>query len=62
MFENYGSYMSTRDCCDALMVGKNTIYKLIREGELSGSRIGVRLWRVSKESLINYIKKQSGIT
>ena len=61
MFDEYGPYLTTQECCEAIMVGKNTIYTLIKEGKLSGARIGNRLWRIPKISLINYIQKESGI-
>ncbi len=62
MFDEYGPFMSTQDCCEALMVGKNTIYDLIKQGKISGARVGSRIWRITKASMINYIMIESGLT
>lgn len=60
MFEEYGPIMSVQDVCDELMIGKNTVYQLIKEGKLSSFRTG-RTWKVSRDSLVNYIRNESGI-
>lgn len=61
MFENYPEYLSTENCCEILSVEKHAIYQLIADGELQATRIKDRNWRITKESLIYYILRASGL-
>jgi acetyl-CoA synthetase len=39
-----------------LKVDRDTIYKLLQDGELKGKKVG-RLWRVSDSNLNEYLKE-----
>jgi acetyl-CoA synthetase len=39
-----------------LKVDRDTIYKLLQDGELKGKKVG-RLWRVSDSNLSEYLKE-----
>lgn len=62
MYEEFlGKELLTVDeVMEILYLGKNTVYALLRSGELQGIRFG-RAWRVPKESIKDLIeKKKSG--
>lgn len=48
------------EVAEILYAGKNTIYKLIHNGELAGMRIG-RAWLIPHEALNNFIRTNSGL-
>ena len=62
MFEEYPPLLSVAQCCDILSVEKHSIYKLIATQKLDGIRVGEKVWRIPKESLIYYVLNESGIT
>lgn len=43
-----------------LGIGKNRAYDLLKQGIIKGFRIG-STWKVSKEAIDQYIRKQSGL-
>ena len=51
------SLMTIEDLCEALMVGKNAAYDLLKSGEVKSFRIG-RKWKIPRDSLNEYIKRQ----
>ena len=54
MFDNYDDILTVAEVMEILYVGKNTVYRLLQDGELRGFRIG-KSWRVPKASLEEYI-------
>ena len=60
MFEDYGPVLSVKDVCDALMVGKRTVYDLISSHKISAFRTG-NTWKITKESLTDYILRESSL-
>ena len=46
------------EVAEHLYVGKNTIYNLLRSGDLVGFRIG-RSWLITKDSLDTFIRKRT---
>lgn len=49
------------EVAEILCLGKNTVYDLLRSGELEGIRFG-RVWRVPKDSIQRMInKKRKGL-
>jgi excisionase family DNA binding protein len=54
MFDNYDDILTVAEVMALLYVGKNTVYRLLQEGELRGFRIG-KTWRIPKISLEEYI-------
>ena len=58
MFENYGDMLIVDDICEMLGVGKSKAYRLLKEEQIHGFRIG-RLWKISKQSVIDYVKSNT---
>lgn len=52
--------LSPTEAAELLDVGKNTIYRLITDGEIKCFKVG-RIWKIPKEGLIEYIRRQSGL-
>lgn len=61
MFEEYEPVMSIQDVCDALMVGKNTVYNLIKSGKLNSFRIG-KIWKISKNELVKFVCQEANLS
>lgn len=59
MLEYYPDMMSAHDAMEALGVSKSTIYELIREQKIPAFRLGPKLWRIRKDSLLDYLKTQA---
>ncbi len=51
------SLMTIDKLCEALMVGKNAAYDLLKSGAIKSFRIG-RKWKIPRDSLNEYIKRQ----
>ena len=49
--------LTVDEVMEILYLGKNTVYGLLRSGELEGIRFG-RVWRVPKESIKDLIEKR----
>ena len=60
MLEMYNEILSPEEVCEVLLIGKNRLYKLLRENIIHGYREG-RNWKISKIAVIDYIKKNSGL-
>ncbi|SCY80951.1 DNA binding domain-containing protein, excisionase family [Lachnospiraceae bacterium XBB2008] len=58
MFDQYNDIMTIDDACEALMIGRNRCYHLLRDGEIKGFRIG-SVWKVSREALEQYVRESS---
>lgn len=57
--ENMNTCLMTVDeLCEALLIGKNTAYKLLTSGALKGFRIG-KIWKIPKNSLKEFILQQT---
>ena len=54
MFDNYDDILTVAEVMELLYVGKNTVYRLLQDGELRGFRIG-KVWRIPKDCLEQYI-------
>lgn len=59
MLDNYNDLLTIDDLCEVLAIGKNTAYSLLNSNNLQAFRIG-KSWKIPKQGVINYIKKQSG--
>ena len=53
-------YENQPNMVQALRLGHNMIYALLKRGELKGYRCG-RIWRIPKAALEEYVREQSGI-
>ena len=60
MFDHYDDILTVSEVMELLYVGKNTVYRLLQEGELRGFRIG-KTWRIPKACLEEYILTKNGI-
>lgn len=54
MFEEYGDVLTPEEVGEILQIGNNLLYKMLRSGEIPSRRFG-RVYRISKEELINYL-------
>ena len=58
MYEYYEKELLTVDeVTEILYLGKNTVYDLLRSGELKGIRFG-RVWRIPKENIKELITRK----
>lgn len=58
MFESYDDILTVEEACEALKIGYNAMYELLKAGELKGYRNG-RVWRIPKAALVEYIQHNS---
>ena len=58
MLNNTKEILTLKELQELLHIGKNTALKLVQNGEIEGFRIGYQ-WRVLRESIIRYIKRQA---
>ena len=59
MYEEYleRELLTVDETMEILYLGKNTVYELLRSGELEGVRFG-RIWRIPKESIRELVMKK----
>lgn len=60
MFNEYEDIMSIEDVMEALHIGKNRVYDLLKQGLIRGWQMG-RPWKIPKESVIEYVRSQAGL-
>ena len=56
MFNNDYEVMTAYEAMDYLGIGENTLYKLLKSGDLGAFRIG-RIWKIPRKELDKYIDK-----
>ena len=56
MFNNDYEVMTAYEAMDYLGIVENTMYRLLKSGELGAFRIG-RIWKVPRKELDKYIDK-----
>ncbi len=56
MFKNDYDVLTAYEAMDYLGIGENTLYRLLKSGELGAFRIG-RIWKVPRKELDKYIDK-----
>lgn len=56
--EDNTDIISIDELCEILMIGRNTAYRLLKNGEMNCFRIG-RDWKIPRESVSEYIRRQS---
>ncbi len=54
--ERYHDLITVEELCQTLAIGKNTAYRLLSSHEIPAFRIG-RMWKIPRESLNTYIRK-----
>lgn len=57
MFRQYKDVLTVKEVCEALGIGRNTAYTLLRTGTLRSVRIGKSI-RIPKKYLTEYVTKQ----
>lgn len=60
MFNNYDDILNIGELPEALKIGFSQAYKLVKTGKIKAYKEG-RDWKVSKVTLINYIKEKSSL-
>ena len=60
MLEEYDDIPTTEEACQALRVGENALYALLRCGNLKAYRNG-RVWRIPKLAVQEYIMACAGL-
>lgn len=55
MLNKYKDILSVKDLCEILDIGKNTAYRLLKNGEIKSIRIGNK-YKIPKEYLLEYLK------
>lgn len=58
MFEQYEEVVTPQELSEMLRIGMNQTYKILNDGLISAYREG-KSWRISKQSVIEYISKRS---
>ncbi len=61
MLNEFPDILTTEEVCEVLRVGYNALYDLLQSGKLKAYRNG-SLWRIPKQSVIEYIIEQSKLT
>ena len=56
MFNHYHDVLSVKELCEALSIGRNTAYALLRSGEIKSIRIGRKI-KIPKIYLIEYLTR-----
>lgn len=59
MFKEYADFMTAKEAMDALGIGKNLVYRLLNNGEIKAVRVGGKVWRISRKSLVEYAKSHT---
>lgn len=60
MFEQAEDLLTVSEACELLRICRGAIYPLLADGQLKAFRNG-RVWRIPKEAVIQYIRKNSGL-
>lgn len=60
MFELAEDLMTVSEACELLRMGRGAIYQLLASGQLKAFRNG-RIWRISKEAVIQFVRQNSGL-
>lgn len=53
--------LTVADVAEELGIGKSRAYELVSTGQIKAFRIG-KIWKISRESLVQYIRESSGMT
>jgi excisionase family DNA binding protein len=56
MFKEYPEMLTPKEAMEALGIGKNTMYRLLNTGEIKATRVGGKIWRISRKALSDYAK------
>ena len=56
MFNKYNDILTVEDLCEVLNIGKNTAYRLLKNGVIKSIKIG-RIYKIPKKNVKKYILK-----
>lgn len=56
MFEKYKDILSVVEACEALHIGKNTLYTYLKQGVIKSIRIGKK-YLIPKEFLCDFVNR-----
>ncbi len=56
MFDDYSDVLTVTDLCDALCIGKNTAYELLKLDVIKNIKVG-RKYLIPKVCLIDFVNK-----
>ena len=56
MFDNYKDILTVDEVCQALSIGKNNIYKMLRDGAINYYKVGKK-YLIPKICLIDFVNK-----
>ena len=59
MSDNY-EICTADEVMDYLLIGRNTLYELLRSKKIKGFKIG-SCWKIPKKAVENYVMEQSGL-
>ena len=59
MSDNY-EILITDEVMDYLLIGRNTLYELLRSKKIKGLKIG-SCWKIPRKAVDDYIMEESGI-
>lgn len=58
MFTDLPDLLTTKQVCSTLGISLNTLYSLLHTNQLKGFKVGERIWRITKESIIEYCRSE----
>ena len=61
MFNNYDDMLTVDEACEALKIGHNTMYTLLRSGKLKGFRCG-RIWKIPRAAVTEYVVENAKLS
>lgn len=61
MFENFKDVLTVDEVCSALSIGKNSLYKLLRNGSIGCIRIGKK-YLIPKAYLMDFINQHRQVS
>ena len=56
MFNKYNDILTVDELCEVLNIGKNTAYRLLKNGDIKSIKIG-RIYKIPKKNVKKYILK-----
>ena len=56
MFNKYNDILTVDELCEVLNIGKNTAYKLLKNGDIKSIKIG-RIYKIPKKNVKKYMLK-----
>ena len=58
MLNKYNDILTVEELCEVLRIGKNTAYKLLKNGEIKSIKIG-KVYKIPKKSVKKYLEQNS---